>query len=217
MRTISQAVEEVIQRSPFLVEAISEGVANNAEIARKIRPAVEKRLYEKVSDSAIAMALHRLSKNIKRAPYSEKLLKQMSDITVRSNLIEYTCANSDALPEILETISKSARKRKDTFLNFSRGLHESLIIVGQEFEKEVESALKGEKRTRKLSNLSAITMRLPEESLSVPGMYYPILKAIAAEGISFVEVMSVRTEFTILFEDKDIDRAFSTLKRIISD
>ena len=216
MRTISQAVEEIIQRSPFLTETLAEGLANNAQVARKIRPAVEKRLYEKVSEAAIAMALHRMRKNIRRAPYSEKLIKEMSDITVRSNLVEFTCENSGALPEILETISKSARKRKDTFLNFSRGLHESLIVVNEEFEEEVEKALKGERRTRKLAHLSAITMRLPEESLSVPGMYYPILKALADEGISFVEVMSVRTEFSIIFEDKDVDRAFSVLKRITS-
>lgn len=205
-----------MQRSPFLIETMVEGVANNAQIARKIKPDVEKRLLEKVSEASIAMALHRMSKKVRPNPYSEKLLKQMNDITVRSNLVEFVCANSDALPEILETISKSARNRIDTFLNFSRGLYESLIIVSKEFEGEVARALKGEKQTRTLGNLSAITMRLPEASLTVPGMYYPILKAIAQEGISFVEVMSVRTEFSIIFKDEDIDRAFSVLKRITS-
>jgi len=216
MRTISQTVEEIIQHSPFLAEAMAEGVANNAQIARKIKPDVEKRLYEKVSEAAIAMALHRMGKKFQRAPYSEKLLKQMNDITVRSNLVEFVCANSSALPEILDVLSKSALKHKNTFLNFSRGLHESLIIVSKEFEPEVTRALKGEKQTRRLDGLSAITMRLPESSLTVPGMYYPILKAIAEEGISFVEVMSVRTEFSIIFNDADIDRAFSVLKRITS-
>ena len=62
MRTISQVVEEILQRSPFLVEAMHEGIANNAQIARRIRPDVEKRLMEEVSEGAIAMALHRLLK-----------------------------------------------------------------------------------------------------------------------------------------------------------
>ena len=216
MRTISHVVEEIIQRSPFLAEAIAEGVANNAQVARRILPDVEKRLLEKVSESSIAMALHRMGKRFHRVPYSEKFIKQMSDITVRSGLTEFVCANSSALPHVLDVLSKSASKRKDTFLNFSRGLYESLIIVNKEFEREVEHILKGEKRTRKLGGLSAITMRLPEASLTVPGMYYPILKAVAAEGISFVEVMSVRTELSIIFADKDIDRAFSVLKRITS-
>ncbi len=216
MRTISQVVEETIQRSPFLSEAMQEGIANNAQIARKILPEVERRLMEKVSEASIAMALHRMQARLPKSPYNEKLLRQMSDLTVRSNLVEFVCANSDALPEVLETITKSARSRKDTFLNFSRGLHETLIIVNDAFEEEVEAALKKEKRVRKLTQLSAITMRLPESSLSVPGMYYPILKAIAAEGISFVEVMSVSTEFSIIFEDAHVDRAFSVIKRITS-
>ena len=216
MRTISQTVEEVIQSSPFLAEAISEGIANNAQIARRIRPDVEKRLYEEVSEAAIAMALHRMSKKIPQNLYSAKLIKKMNDLTVRSSLVEFVCANSSALPHVLDVLSKSASKRKDTFLNFSRGLHESLIIVSKEFASEVAEALAKEKHTRRVENLSAITMRLPEESLAVPGMYYPILKVLANEGISFVEIMSVRTELSIIFDDADIDRAFSVLKRITS-
>lgn len=214
MRTISQVVEEIIQRSPFLGEAMAEGIANNAQIARRIRPDVEKRLYEKVSEAAIAMALHRMSKRAPQNLYSAKLVKQMNDLTVRSNLVEFACANSDALPEILETVSKSARNRKDTFLNFSRGLHETLIIVSKESEAEVAKALSYEKQTKRHDHLSAITMRMPEASLTVPGMYYPILKALAAESISFVEILSVRTELSIIFNDADIDRAFSVLKKI---
>ena len=216
MRTISQAVEEIIQRTPFLAETMAEGIANNAQIARRIRPDVEKRLFEKVSEAAIAMTLHRMSKKTPQNLYSAKLVKKMNDLTVRSNLIEFICANSEALPRVLETLSKSASKRKDTFLNFSRGLHESLIIVSSEFEPEVTAALASEKDTKKIGNLSAITMRMPEESLRVPGMYYPILKSLATESISFVEIMSVRTELSIIFDNDDIDRAFSVLKRITS-
>jgi hypothetical protein len=216
MRTISQAVEEIIQRSPFLAEAMAEGVANNAQIARKIKPDVEKRLLEKVSEASIAMALHRMGKKFKRAPYSEKLLKQMNDITVRSNLVELVYPNSVELASLLKLISESAKHRKDTFVNFSRGLHEALLVIDAESEKEVAPLLQKERSIRRLAGLSAITMRMPESSLTVPGMYYPILKAIAEEGISFVEVMSVRTEFSIIFKDEDIDRAFSVLKRITS-
>ena len=216
MRTISQVVEEVIQRSPFLAEAMTEGISNNAQIARKIRSDVEKRLYGKVSEAAIAMALHRMSKRAPQNLYSAKLVKKMNDLTVRSNLVEFVCPNSEALPRVLETLSKSASRRKDTFLNFSRGLHEVLIIVSSEFESEVTEALIGEKHIKRISGLSAITMRMPEESLTVPGMYYPILKALATESISFVEIMSVRTELSIIFDNADIDRAFSVLKRITS-
>ena len=216
MRTVSQVVEEILQRSPFLTEAMHEGVANNAQIARRIKPDVEKRLMEEVSEGAIAMALHRLSKDIKRPLFGERFLKHMSDITVRSNLVEFSCAASAELPELLQLLSKAAGKRKDTFFNYSRGLYESVIIVSSQFETEVDAALKGQRDVEKVSNLSAITLRLPPDSLNVPGVYHPILKALAMEGISFVEVISVRTELSIIFEEKDVERAFAVIKRLTS-
>jgi len=213
MRTISSVVENIISESPFYAEAIAEGVANNSEIARRIRPLVEKRLLEKVSHAAVSMALHRLEKNIRRAPAGEDVLKKITDITVRSNLVEFVFPNEVDIVPIVNALSRNARKRKDAFINFSRGLHESLLIVNREYEREVAAMAKS-KQVQKVEGLSAITMQLPQESVALPGIYYPILKAIAWEGISFVEVMSIDTEFSIIFHDADVDRAFSVLKRI---
>jgi hypothetical protein len=216
MRTISQVVEAIIQESPFFAEVISEGVANNAEIARRIKPVVEKRLLEKVSESAIAMALHRMSKTTKkRSVFGAKFLKHISDITVRSNLVEFIFPNSADISRAVEEIFKTARKHPESFVNFSRGLYETLLILNDSLEKSVTRVLRKEKHTRR-GGLSAITMRLPQSSLNIPGLYYPLLKAIAWEGISFVEVMSIDTEFSIIFEDKDVDRAFSILKKTVS-
>jgi hypothetical protein len=216
MRTISQVVEQVMAKSPFYAEAIAEGIASNAKIARAIKTDVEKILYEKVSEEAIGMALHRMGKSLKRPIFGVRFLKKLSGIMVRSNLVELVCGNSSELAELVEEVSRHARHRRNAFINFSRGMHESLLILDAETEHELHGHLKRMKHVRRVGELSAITLRLPEESLAVPGLYYPILKALAIEGISFVEVMSVRTELTILFKDKDVDRAFSVLKRITS-
>ena len=216
MRTISQVVEEVIGRSPFLAEAIAEGVANNAKIARRIKPEVEKRLLEEVSEASISMALHRLSKDLGRSQFGHTFLKHISDITVRGNLVQFVCANSSDVTDALEAISRRVGRTKDAFFNYSRGLHETVIIVNGELGKEVGNILGKHVELKRTEGLSAITMHLPEGSLNVPGVYYPVLKAIALEGLSLVEVMSVRTEFSIIFKDENIDRAFSVIKKITS-
>jgi hypothetical protein len=94
-------------------------------------------------------------------------------------------------------------------------LHESVVVVNKEFEKEFLKLFKKEKPKR-IDDLSVITLRLPEASLAVPGVYYPILKTLAAEGISFIEIMSVNTELSIVFSDTDVDKAFAALKRVTS-
>jgi hypothetical protein len=216
MRTISQAVEEVIGRSPFLSEALAEGIANSAEVARRIRPQVEKRLMEEVSEASIAMALHRMEKGRKPAQFGLTFLKHISDITVRSGLVELIFPSSAEMLPALTALSRAAKTKRDAFVNFSRGVHESLFIVNKEFESVVLGALPKGIHADRTEGLSAITMHLPEASLNVPGLYYPILKALAFEGISFVEIMSVDTEFSIVFRDEDVDRAFGVIKRLTS-
>jgi len=216
MKTVSQVVEQIIHRSPFIAEAMAEGLANNAQIARRIKPEVEKILLEEVSLGAIAMALHRLGKASEVVPYGTRFLKQMSDITMRSNLVQFVFPDSEDVSVILERASRIAKNKKGAFLNFSRGLYESLLIVSREIEEEIVVSFENQKYLKRIGGLSAITMRLPEPSLNVPGLYYPILKAVAEDGVSLVEVMSVGTEFSIIVADKDIDRAFSAVKRITS-
>jgi len=118
MRTISETVEDIVRRSPFLMEVMEAGVGNNAQIARRIRPDVEKRLLEEVSEASISMALHRMNGRLNRVPYSEKLIKQMNDITVRSNLVELICDNTSALPDILSVLAKSPSRRRTYSLTF---------------------------------------------------------------------------------------------------
>lgn len=214
MRTISQVVEEVVGRSPFLAEAIAEDVANNAKVARKIKPEVEKRLLEEVSEASVAMALHRLSKEIQRPQFGARYLVHMKDITVRGGLVQFVCPNSADVSEALEGIARGIGSARGVFFNYARGLHETVLIVSGELQEKVVHALGGKPRVVETTGLSAVTMRLPEESLAVPGVYYPILKAVALEGISLVEVLSVRDELSIVVAGADIDRAFSVIKKI---
>lgn len=215
MKTIGQAVEAVLAESPFLLEALSEGIANNAEIARRIRPEVEKKLYETVTNASIAMAIHRLSKQHAERTDGKRHLRNISDLTVRSNLVEFILENSADSSHLIELITREARGHKSAFVNFSRGTHESILIVSADLEEISQKTLKKLSGLRIARGLSAITMRLPEESLAAPGVYYHILKALAHDDVSLVEIMSVLREFSIIIEDKDVDRAFSVLKMIL--
>jgi hypothetical protein len=214
MRTISNAVEQVLAHSPFLVETLTEDIANNAKIARRIHPEVEKILMEDVSEGAIAMAIHRLTPQLRKPLTAAMLVKKLSNIVVRSHLVEFIFENSADSSQLFASVAKEAHGHRSSFLNFSRGIHESMLIVSDDLEEHTFKSLKGMRGLRVRKGLSAITMQLPEGSLPVPGIYYLILKALTHEGISMVEIVSVMSEFSIVIEDNDVDRAFSVVKRL---
>lgn len=78
----------------------------------------------------------------------------------------------------------------------------------------VEELFQYEKCTQKAENLSSITVKLPAENVSVPGIYYFIFQRLAWEGIVLYEVISTTNEFTILVDDEQVDVAFRTIKNL---
>jgi hypothetical protein len=91
-------------------------------------------------------------------------------------------------------------------------VNEINIVISNIMDKTVESLFKGEQCTQKANNLSSITVKLPAENVSVPGIYYFIFQRLAWEGIVLNEVISTTNEFTIIVNDEQVDIAFKTIK-----
>ena len=217
MITISQAVEEIINHSPFLTEVLYEDMANITGVARQLRPQVEKKLLIKVSEEAIAMALHRIKKKLKPPTSGIEVLKDTKNITICSNLIEFVISNSPDIVDIHREVLKISQNKKDTFFNISVGLTEATIIVSSELELEVEKLLKNQKNVMKINNLSSITMKLSSKmTLTSTDEYYLVLKALAWSGISVIEVTSIGWELNMLFMNQDVNQAFSVIKSLTS-
>lgn len=48
MISVSQAVEEMVKRNPFLGDALGKGMINHSSLARIIKPQIEKTLFKDV-------------------------------------------------------------------------------------------------------------------------------------------------------------------------
>ena len=101
MVTIPNAVEEVIKMKPFLESALIEGLINLSALARKLKPEVEKKVGKDVNDSAVIMALNRLVPRLELMSQMKfkKVIQNIGDIVVRSNLADYAFVNSASLFE----------------------------------------------------------------------------------------------------------------------
>lgn len=214
MKTISSVVEEYIKAKPFLQSALAQGIINLTSLSRIIKEEIQDDLGKDVRYGAIVMALKRLSSDMEfRATHRIlKVLKNIGEITVRSSLTDYTFLVSETILTKQATLLKEINNNKDVFYTSSRGVNETNIVVSSSMTKTVEEIFKEEKLLQKLTDLSSITVKLPEENVSVPGIYYFIFQRLAWEGVTMNEVISTSNEFTIIVPEDQIDKAFRVIK-----
>ncbi|MEO2053278.1 aspartate kinase [Flagellimonas beolgyonensis] len=214
MKTISAVVEHYIKKKPFLQTALAQGIINLTSLSRQIKPEIAEELGKDVKDGAIVMALKRLSDDLEfRATHRiVKVLKNIGEITVRSNLSDYTFLASDTILQQQAKLLEEVNTNQDVFYTSSRGVNEINIVISNVMDSVVEKYFKHERCTQKAEGLSSITVKLPAENVSVPGIYYFIFQRLAWEGIVLYEVISTTNEFTILVNEEQVDVAFKTIK-----
>ena len=214
MKTISAVVENYIKKKPFLQSALAQGIINLTSLSRIVKPEIEEELGKDIRNGAIVMALKRLSDDLEfRATHKiVKVLKNIGEITVRSNLSDYTFLSSETILSNQAKLLEEVNKNQDIFYTSSRGVNEINIVVSNTMDSVVENLFARERRTQKSDNLSSVTVKLPSENVSVPGIYYFIFQRLAWEGIVLYEVISTTNEFTILVNDDQVDVAFKTIK-----
>lgn len=215
MRRISEHVRAVMKERPFLSEVLREGIGNAAAIARRIRADVQNRAYGRVSVPSIAIALSRLQRERRTQPWGHTYLREIRDITVRSHLSSwYISHQSLGDRHLYERLARIVEKHQGVFCNVIYGVRETVVIAHRDLRAPLEKSLSDIAVRGRTDTLAAITIRFPEASLAVPGVYYPILQAIAWEGISIEEVVSVGTEFSIICRDSETERVLSCVRSI---
>ena len=213
MLTIPNAVEEVIKKKPFLEGALVEGLINLSALARQLKPEIEKKVGKEVNDSAVIMALNRLVPRLElmSAMKFKKVVENIGDIIVRSNLADYAFVNSPTLYEKQAQLLGRVRSMKDVFCTFSQGIYETTLVVSSSMTGMVDEIFAEETNIAKTVDLSSITVKLPVENTICPGVYYYIFKELAWDNINITEVISTTNEFTVVISDNDIHRAFTIL------
>ena len=138
--------------------------------------------------------------------------KNLGDITVRSNLSDFTFQNSKTLINSHSKVLEKINNNNQIFYAFTRGIFESNIIISSSEKKSIVEVFKNEKLIGLKDCLTTITLNLPEGNSKIVGLYYQIFKRLAWDNVTLYEVISTTNEFTILVEDHLVDKAFSVIK-----
>ena len=218
MKTVSNCVEDILISQPFLEEALSRNIINFSALAIELVEPISQMLKKDVKPGAIMMALRRYNPPVTlgNSLKMKRVIQNLGDITVRSNLSDFTVKNSKTLIDNHAKILERINSEDKLFYAFTRGIHESNIVVSSSLNDFVNDHLKNETFIAVQENLSAISINLPQDNSKIAGLYYHFFKRLAWEGIVLYEVLSTTNEFTILVEDEFVDKAFTAIKRVKS-
>lgn len=215
MESIGKITEDIINRSPFLRESMTEGLINISALARKIQPEIEEMTGKEVKEGAIVMAIKRMSPGLyhKLNVKIKNVLGELGDFLVRSNLSDYTYQNSESLgarqSELIRLLNS-----EDGFFALCKGVTETTIITSDKHRETIERLFVSERLIASTQNLASVTVKLPHINTEIYGIYYYILKQLAWEGINIIEVISTANEFTVLVAQDDVDKAFKILMQL---
>ena len=219
MITISQAVGSVLNSKPFILDALNDNIINFSLLASFIKPDLERILQKKINNGAVIMAIRRfkVANDIGLSKKIEEQVKDLGDILVRSNLVDYTFRNSDTLLRNQQKLLGIITYKKDFFYTVTQGVYETTFILSDRIKDEIPTIFEGEKLLSSSYGLSSITIKLSTGNTEQPGLYYYIFKKLAWNGINILEVVSTSNEVTILLKDQDVDKAFSVIKQFKSE
>lgn len=215
MITTAEVVKKIIKDSPLLEEGLANEIINISALARFIKPEVEKELMKNVQTGAITMALNRYVPEISRRNNQViDVFRNLGDITVKSNIIEFTMINSHQIITKLRSLLDRIDKAPHKFITITQGITEVTIITTELLKDEIEQVFyKGDIKLIQ-ENLSSITVQLPQNNQQTPGVYYTIMKYLAWNNINLIDAVSTPNEITIVFSNKDIDKAFNVLNKL---
>jgi hypothetical protein len=213
LKTIASCVEEILVASPYLEDALSRNIINFSALAKDLNKTIAKMLQKPIKDGAIMMALRRYNQPTHvNSMRLKNVFKNLGDITVRSNLSDFTFQNSKTLINSHSKVLGKINANHQIFYAFTRGIFESNIIISSSERERLTTVFKNETLIGLQDKLSAISINLPKGNSKVAGLYYQIFKRLAWQNITLYEVISTTNEFTILVEDHLVDKAFSVIK-----
>lgn len=214
MVTISRSVEKIIEEHPFMQEALARGVINYAALAEEIKPRVESELKTTVKDSAIMMALRRLTEKLEKTFVTKPKFDKNSDVFVKSDLFEITIKKSKRTFSLLKKIYEFIDSDAD-FLTITQGITQVTIISNKRNKKKILEAVHGERVIKEIDNLCLIGTTIPMHSIEEVGYFYLVTRAFAWEDIPIVELVSTLTELNLIVNQRDVPRAFVVLKELV--
>lgn len=211
MISISQSVEEIVNQSPYMREALTEKLINLSSLARKIQPQIQNELRKSITQGSVVIALQRYVSQMK--PYYQvNPADYLANLGLRSDLFEMTVKNSSELLTKLAKISKNLETNFASVFIFTQGFNETSIITSKSLQSTLEIELKNEEIVNIIPDLTGISLQRTHGQIETTGVLQFPLRILAWEGISVIEIYTTLNEIMVLVRDFEVDKAISAIR-----
>ena len=216
MIKISQLVEEYIENRPFLYEALTQGIINNAALAEKIQPELEEKTKSKIKFQTINMAIRRFSEKneIKNSAKMPKFSKN-TDIILRSNLIEITIEKTRESQNIIKHLYEQINIKQGDILTITQGINEIMFLTNTKHLELIKNTTSNNSIKDITKHLSSLTINIPIDFKETVGFFFMISKTLSWENINIVDIVSTLTEITVIIDEENASKTFDVLNKMI--
>jgi aspartokinase len=216
MANVAQLVSQMVQRRPFLEEALVSGIVNYAYLADTLKPAIEKELRKEVKRYAIVMALRRLTDDLKESFVAQAGLSlKGASITITSGIFEITVLKGTKSIGMLSDLYSMVNMQKGDFLTITQGTSEITILSNSKYRERIERLFSKDQIVKITDGLSSLTVRIPVDAADSVGLLYALTKALSWDNVNIVEFVSTLTEEILFIHEDDTSEAFNAIKRLI--
>lgn len=211
MKTIASCVEQLIKHQPFVEDALARKIINYSALAEDYQPGIEKMLGKPVNNGSIIMALRRY---YPQKRINEKQVRDLGDIVVRSGITDFTFLNSNTILDSQGKLLDQVKHIPKAYFTYSSTFHESNVLVSNNLTDVVKTCFAQETCVTVKSDLSSLSIALPEDNSKTVGLYFYIFKLLAYEGIPIFEMLSTSNYFTLFLEMQYVNQAFALINEI---
>jgi len=215
MTTVSGIVKDLIDEIPSIEEFMIQGLISNAALAEKLMPKIESRLGKKVKRSTIVMALRRYGDNIQKISNKQAKSLFLSDITMRSGVVDLVVRKSVGLMEKIDKIYSLVDFSSGEVIHLIQGNVEIGLILSEKRLKEALEVLEGEEILIQKESLVAITLFLDKTHYVTPGVIFLPVRKLSFNNVNIFEIVSTSTELIFIVSNKDAARGYNCLMELV--
>jgi len=209
MPSIALEVEKTIRSRPYVLEAMSTGIASFAGLASSLKPEIERKTGQKVNKAAIVMALRRMKIT---PPIPSDVFSSYSDSIIRTGLVRIVAKSFKT--NVGKVVEFFRSKKPETF-NIIYTDEKSVIFCRQAYEKVVLRLLKKDRMQKIDHDIASITVNFNSKLADIGQFLYLINSGLHSRGISLIDHVFGLDRLTLFLSGEDVSEAHTLIEETL--